>query len=396
MRFLKPFIRVYLDFYLLGLLIDYTRRVLHIEWLRYSPIFCLYINKGVALVNKYKSPPFFATCGTKKKRGFGLPKKKGMCPPVVSLNKLFKRNFGLVPSHPIPEGYPPQRGGLEGKGGLEGSYRGTSPREQVRGTSLPGGRKKLKSPDNCFIKKEVLLDPMWVTGFVDAEGCFSVIIEIPVRGKDSLRKVRCSFEINLHEKDAEILYKIQSFFGVGAIYNRSDKKISVYRVTNVNYLNDVIIPHFTNYPLLSKKGLDFILWSKVIKIILNKDHLSKSGFLQILSYYGSINRGISKKVSKYYTDILPYPKPNLNLPDNLNPHWVSGFVAGDGGFSIYVRPAKDYLLLEKVYCRFHIAQHSKDIALMRLFIKFFGCGVVNLRSNLSTPRCDFIVQDITS
>ncbi len=75
---------------------------------------------------------------------------------------------------------------------------------------------------------------------------------------------------------------------------------------------------------------------------------------------------------------------------------MSGFVAGDGGFSIYVRPAKDYLLLEKVYCRFHIAQHSKDIALMRLFIKFFGCGVVNLRSNLSTPRCDFIVQDITS
>ena len=85
---------------------------------------------------------------------------------------------------------------------------------------------------------------------------------------------------------------------------------------------------------------------------------------------------------------------------------MSGFVAGDGGFSIYVRPAKDYLLLEKVYCRFHIAQHSKDIARlsplcvaeggkMRLFIKFWGCGVVNLRSNLSTPRCDFIVQDIT-
>ncbi len=80
-----------------------------------------------------------------------------------------------------------------------------------------------------------------------------------IRGKGSLRKVRGSFEINLHEKDAEILYQIQSFFGVGAIYNRSDKKLSVYRVTNVNYLNDVIIPHFTNYPLLSKKGSDFIL-----------------------------------------------------------------------------------------------------------------------------------------
>jgi hypothetical protein len=49
-----------------------------------------------------------------------------------------------------------------------------------------------------------------------------------------------------------------------------------------------------------------------------------------------------------------------------------------------------------VYCRFHIAQHSKDIELMELFTKFFDCGVVHLRSNLVTPRCDFIVQDTTS
>ena len=72
---------------------------------------------------------------------------------------------------------------------------------------------------------------------------------------------------------------------------------------------------------------------------------------------------------------------------------MSGFAAGDGGFSIYVRPAKDYLLGEKVYCRFHIAQHSKDLELMQLLIKFFGCGKVEIRSNASTPRCDFIVQD---
>jgi len=53
-------------------------------------------------------------------------------------------------------------------------------------------------------------------------------------------------------------------------------------------------------------------------------------------------------------------------------------------------------LSEKVYCRFFIAQHSKDIGLMKLFIKFFNCGVVHSRSNSATPRCDFIVQDTTS
>jgi hypothetical protein len=237
------------------------------------------------------------------------------------------------------------------------------------------------------------LDPNWVTGFVDAEGCFCIIIEV----SNLLKwKVRTSFEINLHEKDQEILKKIQSYFGVGAIYHRPDRKKSVYRVSNVKYIRDVIIPHFTKYPLISKKRGDFLLWSEVIKLILKKDHLNKEGFSKILSYYASINKGISKKVQEYFSNIIPADKPAICLPDNLNPQWVSGFVAGDGGFSIYVRIAKDYILSEKVYCRFHIAQHVKDLELMKLFIQFFNCGSVNLRSNTATPRCDFIVQDTTS
>lgn len=237
------------------------------------------------------------------------------------------------------------------------------------------------------------LDPNWVTGFVDAEGCFSIIIEVlnPLKWR-----VRTSFEINLHNKDKEILYKIQSYFGLGAIYHRSDKKISVYRVSNVNYIKDVIIPHFTKYPLISKKHIDFLLWSKVIKLILNKDHLNKEGFSKILSYYASINKGISKKVQEYFPNIMAADKPVISLPETLNPQWVSGFVAGDGGFSIYVRAGKDYVLLEKVYCRFHIAQHVKDLELMKLFIKFFNCGSVNVRSNTATPRCDYFVQDTIS
>ena len=69
--------------------------------------------------------------------------------------------------------------------------------------------------------------------------------------------------------------KYSLFFGVGAVYIREDRKLSVYRVTNVNYIKDVIIPHFTNYPLNSKKRLDFLLWSEVINLILDKDHLTE-------------------------------------------------------------------------------------------------------------------------
>lgn len=219
------------------------------------------------------------------------------------------------------------------------------------------------------------LNPMWVTGFTDAEGCFSIIIEIT----DPLKwKVRSSFEINLHIKDTDILHKIQCFFGVGSVYTRMSRKTSVYRVSNVKDLNDVIIPHFRKYPLISKKNSDFILWSKVIQMMLNKDHLSLTGFLTILTYYASINRGISKNVLKYYANIIPHGKLEVSLPDSLNPDWVSGFVAGDGGFAIYVKPAKDYTLAEKVYVRFHIAQHSKDISRIEIRVIYLTLEGVNI------------------
>jgi len=72
------------------------------------------------------------------------------------------------------------------------------------------------------------LHPQWITGFTDAEGCFSVIVEItePLKWK-----VRTSFEINLHLKDVKILDQIKSFFGVGSVFTRPKINRCVYRVT---------------------------------------------------------------------------------------------------------------------------------------------------------------------
>ena len=85
------------------------------------------------------------------------------------------------------------------------------------------------------------INPYWITGFIDAEGCFSVIIEISDKTK---WKIKTSFEINLHIKDVEILYKIKSFFFcVGAVYLKTNKNIAVFRFTNSDILRNIIIPH---------------------------------------------------------------------------------------------------------------------------------------------------------
>lgn len=237
-----------------------------------------------------------------------------------------------------------------------------------------------------FLYNTKILHPQWITGFTDAEGCFSIIIEIT---KSLKWKVRTSFEINLHEKDINILYDINSFFKVGSVYHTPSRSRCVYRVTKIEELINVIIPHFTKYSLCSKKGIDFILWSKVVYMKNEKKHLNFEGFSTILSYYAAINDGISPKVAQHYPNIEAVSRPVIKLSKILDPYWVSGFVAGDGGFSINIRPNK------KIELRFYIAQHSKDIDLMNSLVNFFGAGKVYLRSNLSTPRCDFIIQNLT-
>lgn len=280
---------------------------------------------------------------------------------------------------------------------LKDSYigiRGVDTKGPVRITSHRGSGRRNRSTSNGNGSKSRYnpeLDPWFITGFTDGEGSFSIIIQITNIVK---WKVRASFEINLHSKDLEILKKIQAFFGgIGNIYVRSDRPICVYRVTNVSDLLSVIIPHFSTYPLVSQKQADFKLWATVVDMMSRKEHLQFKGCLTILSYYASINLGVSAKVASFYPNIIAIARPPVVLPAELNGHWVSGFTAAEGGFHLVVRPMASYASGFKVDYGFRITQHIRDLAIMKQFITFFGCGTVYTRTDLPSPRCDFMLQD---
>lgn len=63
---------------------------------------------------------------------------------------------------------------------------------------------------NNFIK----LDPWFLTGFTDGEGSFIISI-INNKERKIGYSVKLFFQIGLHQKDLNLLLKIQSFFGVG-------------------------------------------------------------------------------------------------------------------------------------------------------------------------------------
>lgn len=128
------------------------------------------------------------------------------------------------------------------------------------------------------------LNPYYLDGLVDGEGCFSISFN---RHKNNRIEVRLIFEIELREDDKEILTRVQKTLGCGNIYYlnyaryRKWKPHFKYKVSNLKDITQKIIPFFNRYPLQAKKKKSFKLFSKVASLMLLKKHLNPEGILEI-------------------------------------------------------------------------------------------------------------------
>lgn len=66
--------------------------------------------------------------------------------------------------------------------------------------------------------------------------------------------VQSRVQLKMHEKDRSLLLKIQEYFGgIGLVSNPNNNYTVEFRVHSLKHITNVIIPHFDNYPLLTKK-----------------------------------------------------------------------------------------------------------------------------------------------
>jgi len=79
------------------------------------------------------------------------------------------------------------------------------------------------------------------------------MVSITRRPGTKLLSVRGLFEIGTHSKDIAILHEIRDFFEVGQVTMRKTKSAASFSVNKIADLTDVIIPHFTQFPLQSQK-----------------------------------------------------------------------------------------------------------------------------------------------
>jgi hypothetical protein len=217
-------------------------------------------------------------------------------------------------------------------------------------------------------KNTFYLNPDYITGFVDGEGCFSISIF-----KDSRRltgwQVKPIFSISLHNKDINLLEAIQRTFNVGKIYKHGIDSIQ-YRVSSLNDLQ-VITDHFDEYPLITQKQADYILFKQAINLIYNKEHLSSIGLLKLVGIKSTLNWGLPEKFKESFPTIEPITRPNIDNANIRNSNWVRGFIEAEASFQVIIQEINNKV---NVSLRFSITQHVKDKLLLNSFITYLNCG----------------------
>ena len=90
------------------------------------------------------------------------------------------------------------------------------------------------------IHKQLNLEPQWITGFTDGEGCFHLSF---IKSKTSKLHwgISLEFKISLHEKDINLLKQIKSYFGVDKIHKHGKTSLQ-FRIRSVKELS-VLINH---------------------------------------------------------------------------------------------------------------------------------------------------------
>ncbi len=134
------------------------------------------------------------------------------------------------------------------------------------------------------------LDPWYVTGLADGEGCFCVSLAIRAKLRLGL-EVRPSFSLSLNEKDLRLLEDLQAFFDCGWIRESKSDRTFKFEARSIGDLTSNILPHFERYPLRGDKARSCAGFSRVCRMIEQGDHLQRAGLREIVGIAYEMNLG---------------------------------------------------------------------------------------------------------
>jgi hypothetical protein len=215
------------------------------------------------------------------------------------------------------------------------------------------------------------IDPGFLTGFSDAEGTFSILIQHNKNYATNWR-VKAIFAIGLHSKDVALLETIKSYLGVGNIHKHGINSLQ-YRVESIKDLQ-VIIDHFDKYPLVTCKNSDYEIFKKAFDIIKKQEHTTKEGLLKLVGLKSSLNLGLTSKLKEGFSNWkdIEISRPEYNFKGIPDPLWMAGFSSGDSSFNIKISKSVTSKLGVRVQLRFSIGLHLREKEFVKYLSTYFN------------------------
>lgn len=145
----------------------------------------------------------------------------------------------------------------------------------------------LKYKENIlYLDKEFKpsLDDAWLSGFTDAEGCFTC--SVYDNKSKTAKLVRLRYILS-QKGNSDSMDHLANVLGGK---NHFLKSYDGYNVT-VNTTNLFsILKYFNLYPLKTKKYITYFNWIKIYKLVINKKHNDPENLLLINIYKANINK----------------------------------------------------------------------------------------------------------
>jgi hypothetical protein len=252
----------------------------------------------------------------------------------------------------------------------------------------------------------------WLSGFSQSDGSFTVVFD--KRKSGLFVRPKPIFCIVQHISELELFKKMQQHFDIGFItQNKTNQSVS-FLVTSLSDIDRVLLPIFDKHPLSHGKLKSYLVFKRIVKKMLNKEHLNLEGLLEIIdaSYY--INKATSLRTPESKEKLINFLKdkhgllPSVSSPDEmfsslrdakkttkpLSLDFVTGLIDGDGSFNISFQH-KPY---RRVRANFTVVQETACKELLNELKTFFGCGNVydlpSAASRYQIENVDLILNNV--
>ena len=146
------------------------------------------------------------------------------------------------------------------------------------------------------------LDPEWIVGFVDGEGCFHVALNRQPAMRTGWQ-VLPEFRVVQHRRDVRVLMQLTTYFGCGSVSVNNGDRME-FRVRGLENLTQ-IVRFFEAHPLRTHKRHDFAKFAQVIRLMRGGHHLSLAGIMEIAGLSLSMNRKRNTSASRILRDCTP-------------------------------------------------------------------------------------------